>query len=199
MPLRRVLSNLRPVLYVQIREQRLKITNLNTGRVYNDAPLVAIETGPDGKKVVAAVGAAATQLSARGSIKVINPFSHPRTLLSDFMVAERLLMSAFQEVCGKSLLRPSPSVVMHPIEKLDGGLTAIEQKALRELAFGASARKVTVYEGEELCSRSLDFDALTKADPDIQPDRKPGQSPTFVAFLVVICIVTLLLSVFANV
>lgn len=197
-PLKKLQARFSPTLYVQIREHRLRVTNLTSGQIYEDEPLVAIETKPDNSKVVTALGQASRQLPLRSNFELINPFSHPRTLLTDFIVAERLMMHAFRTVSGKGPLTSAPAVVIHPMEKLDGGLTAIERKALRELAFGAGARTVTVYEGPELDSTTLDFDTLAKADPDTLTSRRRGQSPAFIAFMMVIGTAILLLSVAAK-
>ncbi|MCH8497043.1 MAG: lysozyme inhibitor LprI family protein [Marinobacter sp.] len=188
-----------PTLYIQIWEHRLKVTNLKTGQVYEDAPLVAIETSPRGDKKVAAIGAAAGQLPLRSNIELVNPFSHARTLLNDFVIAETLIMHGVRNVCGKDLVPAAPAVIMHPMEKLDGGLTHIERKALRELALGAGARAVTVYQGEELSTRTLDFDALAKRDPDTRlSSKRQGQSPALVVIMVVIGIALFILSLLAD-
>lgn len=95
---------------------------------------------------------------------IVNPFSHPRTLLKDFIVAEKLLQHAFGTLLGKKLMAPAPAVVIHPMEKTEGGLTEVERKAFRELAMGAGARAVVVHEGEELYPRSIKFEALLEKE-----------------------------------
>lgn len=77
-------------------------------------------------------------------------FSHPRTVLGDFIVAEKALTEAFKEAWPNRLLAPRPQVIMHPRELLEGGLTMIEERALQELALGAGARQVKVWTGAEL-------------------------------------------------
>ena len=73
------------------------------------------------------------------------PFSHPRTLLANFVNAEAFLKSLVGEVKGGFLLRPS--ILIHAMERLDGGLTQIEERAFHELGMGAGASKVKVWSG----------------------------------------------------
>ena len=44
-----------------------------------------------------------------------------------------------REVLGRKLFSMSPIIVVHPMEKIEGGLTGIEHRAFRELALGAGA------------------------------------------------------------
>ena len=71
-------------LYIQIWEDRIKVTDINTGDTYDEQPLVAVKTTNKGHKVITAIGNNAVQAQSDKDTKVINPFSHPRTLFSDF-------------------------------------------------------------------------------------------------------------------
>src|SRR5205085_650607 len=68
------------------------------------------------------------------------PFSHKRSLVGDFTAAERLLKALVKEVQQGLVL--SVSIVIHPMERIEGGLSQIEERALRELAIGAGAARV---------------------------------------------------------
>ena len=74
------------------------------------------------------------------------PFSHERTLLANFTNADRLMKQGLAQL--KSFL--PPVVVVHPLERLEGGLTQIEERAYQELAVGAGAGKAVVWTGHEL-------------------------------------------------
>ena len=76
------------------------------------------------------------------------PFSHPRTLLGNFVNAEFFLKKLVAEIGGGLLLKPA--MLIHPLERIDGGLTQIEERAFQELAVGAGASKVKVWTGEAL-------------------------------------------------
>jgi rod shape-determining protein MreB len=73
------------------------------------------------------------------------PFSHPRTLLGNFTNAEFSLKSLVAEVKGRFLFKPH--MLIHPLERIEGGLTQIEERAFQELATGAGASKVKVWSG----------------------------------------------------
>jgi hypothetical protein len=78
------------------------------------------------------------------------PFTTERLLVGQFAVAERLLKRGLKELVAGNWLAPSPVVVIHPLEKVEGGLSEVEERIFRELAAGAGARKVVVWLGREL-------------------------------------------------
>jgi len=86
---------------------------------------------------------------------VVNPFAHPRTLVSDFTVAEQLLKYQLLRVLKPRFWRPSPCVVMHPMGKADGGYTQVERRAFREMALGAGASQVFLWIGRPLTDAEL--------------------------------------------
>ena len=47
------------------------------------------------------------------------------------------------------------------MEKLEGGLTQIEKRAFRELAFGAGASEIYLYSGTPLVTQGVDLNELT--------------------------------------
>lgn len=77
-----------------------------------------------------------------------SPFSTERLLIGNFSAAQTLLKKALKIVMGKQFY--SPAFVMHPVEKIDGGLSQVEDRILRDLAIIAGARKVVVWVGHEL-------------------------------------------------
>ena len=161
--IRRLINKLGSTIYVQIWENRIKVTDTQTGEVYDEAPLVAIETNPKGQKIIAAVGNEVKSIVPSSEMQIVNPFSHPRALLNDFFVAEKLLQHAFHLLLGKKFISPTPLVVIQPMEKLEGGLTMIERKAFTEMALGAGAREVALHQGSELLASNIDFKKI-KAD-----------------------------------
>lgn len=78
------------------------------------------------------------------------PFSTTRLLVGQFREAAALLRKALGEVAGSGLFRASPVVVIHPVEMVEGGLSEVEERILRELALGAGARSVIVHVGNAL-------------------------------------------------
>jgi len=79
-----------------------------------------------------------------------NPdFSHPRMLVGNFTAAQECLKKAVSEARGPGFILTT-SVVIHPRERMEGGLTQIEERVFRELAIGAGASKVVVWDGAPL-------------------------------------------------
>jgi len=90
-------KQLNPVLYIQIWEKRIRAVDILTGDTFDEKPIIAIEFNKKKQSVIKAIGNDASMMSGN-SISIINPFSHERTLLSDFTLAERLLRYIFQEL-----------------------------------------------------------------------------------------------------
>lgn len=78
------------------------------------------------------------------------PFTTQRLLVGHFKNAEAAMKEGFLTALGGSWFRPSPAVVIHPLEKTEGGLSEIEERILHELAIGAGAMKVVVWVGDQL-------------------------------------------------
>ncbi len=157
--LKRLIDSFDTTLYIQVWEKRIKVTNISTGTVFNEKPLVAISTDIKGKKIIEAVGNKSSLLTGEG-IKIINPFSHIRTLISNFEVGERLLRYIFSTLLKGRFIQPSPRCVIHPMEKIEGGLTDVEERAFRELAISAGAREAIVYQGSELVIASFNYEQI---------------------------------------
>ena len=149
-------------LYVQVWENRIKVTASRDVIAYDQEPLLAVETKKDGARVVTEVGNACRLLDAN-RYEIINPFKHPRVLLGDFLAAEKLVQYAFQQVHKGKFFAPAPRVIFQPMEKTEGGLSPVEVKAFEELCLGAGARDVAIYVGHELVMQDLNFDSIKKS------------------------------------
>ncbi|MDF1833113.1 MAG: rod shape-determining protein [Porticoccaceae bacterium] len=151
------------LFYVQIWEFRIKVTDFITGEIFDDKPEAFIRTEKKGTKKIVAVGSSSNEFVGQ-ELEVINPFSHPRMLVSDFVICEGVIQHIFQKLNSKRFLAVKPKVIIQPMEKLDGGLTIVEEKVFRELALGAGAREVVVHKGAELSASGCDFDEIKKAN-----------------------------------
>jgi rod shape-determining protein MreB len=76
-------------------------------------------------------------------------FSHQRMLVGNFTAAQECLKAAISEARGSGFALLT-SVVIHPLEKIEGGLTQVEERLFHELAVGAGAAKVFVWDGAPL-------------------------------------------------
>ncbi len=160
---KKIFNNLSPVFYIQIWENRIKATEITSGNTYDEKPFIAIKKNSKGEKIVTAIGSSAELLKNELNTKVINPFSHPRTLFSNFEAAEKILQHIIHTLSKHKFLTPSPLTVIHPMEKLEGGLTQIEHRAFQELALGAGSRESLVYQGSELNIYNFDYNDIKKS------------------------------------
>ena len=76
-------------------------------------------------------------------------FSSQGKLVDNFKAALECLKAALTEARGSGFAL-STAVVIHPLQKVDGGLTQVEEQLFRELAIGAGASKVIVWVGAPL-------------------------------------------------
>lgn len=134
-------------LLVELSESKISIKAFSSDINFEAEPFIAIEKTNKGE-VIKAIGIEAKR-STRKNVTVINPFQHSRSFIADFFLAEKIIQHGVFEI-HKSRLRPAPRIIIHQLEKTEGGLTSIEDRVLRELAFGAGARDVLVYLGNRI-------------------------------------------------
>jgi rod shape-determining protein MreB and related proteins len=154
-----MLSKLCPRIYIQISPQLLTLRNVKTKEEISEPPELAI-SHEGGTKIVA-VGAQAKLAASSSSIEIINPFAHPRSLMSDFVLGEQVIRHQMKRLLSKSLLAVSPIVIVHPMGTPEGGYTQVEFRAFQEMAIGAGAQKVFIWTGKPLS----DEEALSERQP----------------------------------
>lgn len=147
------LSFFNRTFYVQVSPDRLTIRNPKTGDSVSEVAEVAISNGAKAK--VVGVGTAARAATLDPSVKLVRPFAHPRSLVSDFTVADLLLKEFMRRMPGQSFLKVAPMVVIHPQGEPEGGFTQVEIRAFHELALGAGASAVKVWQGRDLTDQEL--------------------------------------------
>ncbi|WP_193755545.1 rod shape-determining protein [Psychromonas sp. psych-6C06] len=145
------------VLYVQIWQKRIIITHQSRGTIFDEPALIAYRTNVKGHEVIACIGGQVNRLTSAQNIKLLRPFEHPRILIADFPVAEQLLKYAIDKSTKGRFATASPLIIIHPMEKLEGGITQVEQRAFEELALGAGARDCLVHQGTPLILSDFDF------------------------------------------
>jgi hypothetical protein len=92
----------------------------------------------------------AIESGAQIDVAPATPFTTQRLLVGHFTNTESALRDALRQATGPGWFKPSPEVLMHPLEMVEGGLSEIEDRIFRELAIGAGARRVAVWVGPEL-------------------------------------------------
>lgn len=141
------------VLYVQLSPERVTLRNPKTGATMDEPPELAIARDP--KPRIIGLGREALAHVGAPSVEVVNPFGHPRTLVGDFTAGEQLLKGFVGRLNGTSWMKMSPHIVLHPLGDPAGGYTQFEIRALHEMALGAGAREVTIWQGRTLTDDEL--------------------------------------------
>jgi rod shape-determining protein MreB len=142
-----------PPLYIRLSPYRLTVRNVKTGEFISEPPDIAISRGLK-PKVLGAGDEAALYKSSK-SAQVLNPFSHPRTMMSDFTAGEQVLKAFVKKLPKRHVLSPSPRVVLHLQGDPAGGFTQVEIRAFREMALGAGASEVTLWQGPDLTDEQV--------------------------------------------
>lgn len=148
-----MLDFLKQTIYVQIAPDRLTIRNPKQGLAVSEIPEIAVARAPRSK--VLGVGADARTHKNVPAVEIANPFAHPRSMVSDFTLGEQVLKAFLARAMPKSLLASSPTVILHLMGDPAGGFTQVEVRAFREMAHGAGASKVTVWQGPQLTDQDL--------------------------------------------
>ena len=114
------------------------------GVVLDEPSVVAIKngSGPGSKKILLAVGREAKTMLGRVpfNIETIRPMKDG--VIADFTITEQMLKHFIRQVHPKSLLRPSPRIIIC----VPCGSTQVERRAIRESALGAGASQVYLIE-----------------------------------------------------
>jgi rod shape-determining protein MreB and related proteins len=139
-------SVFKPVIYIQVSPERVTLRNVKTGSSISEVPEIAVSSTAGPQARTAAVSQTAN---------VVNPFAHPRSMVSDFTAAEQVLKQQLRRVLGSSLLSIAPRVVIHPLGDPAGGFTQVELRAFREMALGAGASEVRVWTGRSLTDQEV--------------------------------------------
>src|SRR5256885_16950290 len=84
-----MLSAFISLIYVQISPERLTLKDPKTGQTLSEVPELALSPPP--RRRILAAGPQARLAAASEPAEVVNPFAHPRSLISDFILAEQLL------------------------------------------------------------------------------------------------------------
>lgn len=147
-----LLATLAPLVYVQVAPDRVTLRNVKSGQSVSEPPLLAVN--PQLKAPILAVGAEAAMRAGPG-VQMVNPFAHPRTLVSDFVHGEQLLKALLRRLLPNAIFTVSPRVVLHAMGDPEGGFTQIEVRALHEMALGAGAAEVRLWQGRALTDEEL--------------------------------------------
>ena len=86
-------------------------------------------------------------------LSATSTFTTERLLIGNFTVVQTLLKKGLKIVLGKKFF--PPIILMHPIEKIDGGLSQVEERVLKDLAIVVGAQKAVLWVGHELTDKDV--------------------------------------------
>ena len=114
------------------------------GIVLDEPSVVAIRTegGPNAKRTIQAVGAAAKQMLGKtpGNITAIRPMKDG--VIADFVVTEQMIKQFIKKVHDSRMFSPSPRIIIC----VPCGSTQVERRAIRDAALAAGASQVYLIE-----------------------------------------------------
>jgi rod shape-determining protein MreB and related proteins len=111
----------------------------------------AARIGLDGANRVVSVG----DIVSGDVIRTIEPFNHPRVVISDFACAVKVLQYSLQKLSRLKWINPAPILVIQPEMDLVLGVSEIEHRALLELGESVGARQTFVHYGGLLTDRDI--------------------------------------------
>lgn len=79
-------------------------------------------------------------------------YASPRMLIADFTMAQHQLKEVLKSV--RRGLR-QPEILMHPMERIEGGVTQVEYRVFMELGVGSGASRVGVHTGPVLSDGAI--------------------------------------------
>ncbi len=152
--MQKLLNFFSPPLYLRLSPDRLTIRNARTGAFISEVPEIAILREAK-KSQILGVGTEASLHRATPSVEVLNPFSHPRTMVGDFTAGEQVVKAFIRKLTRPGWLAAAPRVVFHPLGDPAGGFTQVEIRAFREMVLGAGASDVKMWQGPELTDEQV--------------------------------------------
>lgn len=153
-------------LLIELSQNLISIKVFGSKEKFEYQPFAALEDTPKGE-VIQAIGKEAMSYTGN-NVRVVNPFDHPRSFVADFLIAEKLIQHGVFEIHkARRFLRPSPRIVMHQLEKTEGGLTSVEDRVLRELAVVAGAREVLIHIGDKVPVDHTTFKEMKQRDESL--------------------------------
>ncbi len=93
------------------------------------------------------------------SVTPATGFTTHRLLVGQFTEADNTIKNGMRQLNKGNWFSPKPTVIIHAMEKIEGGLSQVEERILIELAASAGARRSIVWLGHELS----DQEVLSKA------------------------------------
>jgi rod shape-determining protein MreB and related proteins len=141
------------IVYIRIKPIWLSVVSISTSKRYEDIPQLAINK----ECRVIAIGrdAETVYMSDQSAIQLLNGFTHPRVVISDYQIAEMTLKLFLEKINSPKRWLSHRILIMHPLDRLEGGFTRIEAKALQDIGERIGAYKVYVWAGRDLSEEEM--------------------------------------------
>lgn len=140
-------------LYIRLSPFKLSVRNVKTGLAISEVPEIALSRGLN-PRILDIGEKAALHKSSKTAI-VVNPFAHPRSMVSDFTVGEQVFKAFIRKLNKRSRFRLANRVVLHLAGEPAGGFTQVEIRAFHEMALGTGASSVIIWQGPELTNEQI--------------------------------------------
>ena len=144
------------VFYIQLWPDLIKVTELNSSQVYEDAPLVAFDSG-DEKHTILEIGESARSLSGKPNVAVIGPLYSDGYVFADIdcvvAIINHAIFSMSKRAPGKIF---SPLIIIHPMRDAERGLCVGDADVAKLLSKRCGARTTLLMEPDEY----LDLDGV---------------------------------------
>jgi rod shape-determining protein MreB len=140
--------------YAKLDRTLISIRDVSSGKTFESA----VRIGLDSANRIVEVG----EMSSPNIVRTVEPFAHPRVVMSDFACATKLFQYGLHRLLGFKWINPAPILIIQPVMELAGGLSEIETRGLS--GEQAGARKTIVHCGKMLSDQEVV--ALSKGGVD---------------------------------
>jgi len=141
-------------IYICLASDHVSALDVQNGLHVEEVAAISLDA--QNGTIIAVGNSASASMSDDSHVgRIVRPFAHPRTIIDHFTEAECFIRYLVYELLEPKLIKSNPVMILHPIEKLEGGLTEIEVRALREMALGAGAVDVYIWTGPELSAEQI--------------------------------------------
>ncbi|HEY9082397.1 MAG TPA: hypothetical protein VIN73_03630 [Vicingaceae bacterium] len=93
--------------------------------------------------------------------EAIKPFSSSRLLFADYEQGEEFLIQTIKELFEGEPVS-SFNILIQPMEKIEGGLSSVENRALMDVAEHIGGRNIVIYDKTNLLSDNMVLEMVKK-------------------------------------
>jgi len=141
-------------VYIRFKSDWMSARLVEKNRIYEDKPILAIRKNGKKHRVISIGSNAEIEYIKDNTLILCNGFEHPRSCIKDIEIAAATIRHCIRKLYTR-LMFIRPVIVLHPLKKVESGLTQIEVRALKELGDSSGARETYVWVGRELRDEEL--------------------------------------------